>query len=174
MTDVQEGSMTMPTDDLELSQIPSVKVGMLVRRPPGDVFQALVDPTITTRFWFTKSSGKVVPGARLRWDWEMYGVSAEVSVKEVDDNRRILFDWGDGDDLTTVELRFLPFEDDATYVQVTESGLSGDGDDLVARAAGSTGGFTIALCALKALLEHDIVLTVVRDRFPKGLDAEPS
>jgi hypothetical protein len=55
-------------------------------------------------------------------------------------------------------------------VQVTETGFKGDGDELVARAAGSTGGFTIALCALRALLEHDVVLTVVRDRFPKGLD----
>jgi uncharacterized protein YndB with AHSA1/START domain len=164
----------MAADDLRLTQIPSVNVGMLVRRPPGDVFQALVDPDITTRFWFTKSSGKVVPGASLQWDWEMYDVSAKVSVKHVEDDRRIVFDWGDDGESTTVEFRFIPFGDDATYVQVTESGLSGDGDALVARAAGSTGGFTIALCALKALLEHDVVLTVVRDRFPKGLDSDLS
>jgi predicted RNA-binding protein with TRAM domain len=69
-----------------------------------------------------------------------------------------------------VEFRFTPWEDGATYVQVTETGLKGDGDELVSLAAGSTGGFTIALCAAKALLEHDIVLTVVRDRFPKGLE----
>jgi uncharacterized protein YndB with AHSA1/START domain len=93
------------------------------RRGPGEVFQALVDPAITTRFWFTKSSGKVVPGAELRWDWEMYGASANVSVKEI-----------------------------------------------VSRVAGSTGGFSLALCALKALLEHDVVLTVVLDRYPKGLE----
>ena len=164
----------MAADDLRLTQIPSVIVGMLVRRRPGDVFQALVDPDITTRFWFTKSSGRIVSGASLQWDWEMYGVSAKVSVKDVEDNRRIVFDWGDDGETTTVEFRFVPFEDDATYVQVTEGGFSGDGDALVARAAGSTGGFTIALCALKALLEHDVVLTVVRDRFPKGLDSDVS
>ena len=44
----------MPGDDLQLTHAPSVEVGMLIRRPPGDVFQALVDPAITTRFWFTK------------------------------------------------------------------------------------------------------------------------
>jgi len=49
---------------------------MLIRRPPGDVFQALVDPAITTRFWFTKSSGELVRGATVRWEWEMYGASA--------------------------------------------------------------------------------------------------
>jgi uncharacterized protein YndB with AHSA1/START domain len=156
--------------DLHLTHIPEVKVGMLVRRPPGDVFRAIADPDVTTKFWFTKSSGNVVPGAALRWEWEMYGVSANVSVREVDEDSRIVFDWGDGEDTTTVEFRFVPMEDGATYVQVTETGLSGDGDEIVSRVAGSTGGFTIALCALKALLEHDISLTVVRDRYPEGLE----
>jgi uncharacterized protein YndB with AHSA1/START domain len=160
----------MSVDDLRLTQIPSVKVGMLIRRPPGEVFQALVDPAITTRFWFTGSSGRLEPGASIQWDWEMYGVSAKVSVREVEEDSRILIDWGDGDEFTTVEFRFIPWEDDTTYVEVTETGLSGDGDRLASRAADSTGGFTLALCALKALLEHDVVLTVVRDRYPKGLE----
>jgi hypothetical protein len=38
-----------------------------------------------------------------------------------------------------------------------------------ARAADSTGGFTFVVCALKALLEHDVVLTVVLDAHPEGL-----
>jgi hypothetical protein len=42
----------------------------------------------------------------------------------------------------------------------------------LARAADSTGGFTIVLCALKALLEHGLVLTVVRDAHPKGSNPE--
>jgi uncharacterized protein YndB with AHSA1/START domain len=157
-------------NDLQLTHIPPVKVGMLVRRPPGDVFQAIADPDVTTKFWFTKSTGKLVPGAALRWDWEMYGASANVAVKEVEENSRILFDWGDAESTSTVEFRFIRVEDEATYVQVTETGLSGDGDEIVSRIAGSTGGFTIALCALKALLEHDIALTVVLDRYPEGLE----
>jgi uncharacterized protein YndB with AHSA1/START domain len=157
-------------NELQLTHIPPVKVGMLVRRPPGDVFQAIADPDVTTKFWFTKSTGKLVPGAALRWDWEMYGASANVAVKEVEEDSRILFDWGDAESTTTVEFRFIPVEDEATYVQVTETGLSGDGDEIVSRVAGSTGGFTIALCALKALLEHDIALAVVLDRYPEGLE----
>jgi uncharacterized protein YndB with AHSA1/START domain len=161
----------MSVDDLKLTQIPSVEVGMLIRRPPGEVFQAFVDPAITTRFWFTKSSGKLVSGATVRWDWEMYGVSTDVSVKEIDENSRILIEWGDGDESTTVEFRFVPSGDDATYVQVTETGLSGDGDEIVSRVADSTGGFYQVLCAAKALLEHDVVLTVVLDHEPpKGLE----
>lgn len=162
--------MTMPVHDLQLTHIPSVNVRMLIRRPPGEVFQAFVDPTITTRFWFTKSSGKMAPGADLQWDWEMYDLSTNVSVHEVEDNSRILFEWGDGDKPTMVEMRFVPWADDTTYVQITETGLSGDGDEIVSLAADSTGGFSMVLCALKALLEHDVVLTVVLDHQPKGLE----
>lgn len=159
----------MATDTLQLTEIPTVKVGMLIRRPPAEVFLAFVDPAVTTRFWFTKSSGVMTPGAALRWEWEMYGVSTTVSVEEVEAVRRIRFRWGD-DDPTTVELRFTPWERDSTYVQVVETGLSGDGDRLVGHVADSTGGFTIVLCALKALLEHDVVLTAVRDHHPAGVD----
>jgi len=162
--------MAIPVDDLKLTHVPSVKVGMLIRRPPGEVFQAIVDPAVTTRFWFTGSSGELVPGAKVRWDWEMYGVSTQVSVREVEDDRRVLFEWGDDDESTRVEFRFVPYDDEATYVGVTESGLGGDGDQVVSRVAGSTGGFCQVLCAMKALLEHDVVLTVVADRFPKGLE----
>jgi uncharacterized protein YndB with AHSA1/START domain len=111
----------------------------------------------------------MTPGAEIQWNWEMYGVSTRVSVKEVDDDSRILFEWND-DKPTTVEFHFTPWEDDATYVQVTETGLSGNGDEIVSHAADSTGGFTTVLCAVKALLEHDVVLTVVLDHHPKSLE----
>lgn len=161
--------MTMSTNTAQLTHIPAMKTGMLVRRPPSEVFQAFIDPAITTRFWFTSSSGTMTPGAHLQWVWEMYDVSTKVWVKEVEDNSRIVFEWDD-DKPTTVELRFTPWGQDATHVEVTETGFSGDGDETVAQVAGSTGGFTIVLCALKALLEHDVVLTAVLDRYPKGLE----
>jgi uncharacterized protein YndB with AHSA1/START domain len=162
-----ERGMSMSADALQLTKIPTVHVGMLVHRPPHEAFQAFVDPAITTKFWFTKSSDKMTAGAELRWDWEMYGVSTKVAVEEVEANRRIRFQWDDKP--TTVELRFTPWGDGATYVEVTEAGFNGDGDELLARVADSTGGFTIVLCALKALLEHGLVLTAVQDAHPKGL-----
>jgi hypothetical protein len=70
----------------------------------------------------------------------------------------------------TVEVRFTPWGNGTTYVEVTEDGLCGEGDEILAHATGSTGGFTIVLCALKALLEHDVILTAVLDRFPQGLE----
>jgi hypothetical protein len=52
----------------------------------------------------------------------------------------------------------------------TETGFTGDGDTVVRYATDSTGGFTFLLSALKALLEHDILLRVVRDAHPSGLE----
>lgn len=157
----------MSVTALQLTRVPTVEVEMLVRKPPSEVFQAFADPAITTRFWFTKSSGTMTPGAKLRWDWAMYGVSTTVSVKEVEDDRRIRFEWGD-DQPTTVELRFTPWGQDATHVQVSETGFPGDGDQVAAHATDSTGGFTIVLCAVKALLEHDLDLRAVPEAHPRN------
>jgi uncharacterized protein YndB with AHSA1/START domain len=159
----------MTADTQQLSQSPIARKGMLIRKPPPDVFQAFSNPAITTRFWFTKSSGTVMTGAKLKWDWEMFGASAEVSVKEVQENDRIVIAWGRPDRSTTVEFRFIPWEGH-TFVQVTESGFGGTADEQVAQALDSTGGFSLVLAAAKALLEHGVVLTVVLDHAPpKGL-----
>jgi uncharacterized protein YndB with AHSA1/START domain len=161
--------MTMSAARLELTAVPSVNVGMLIRREPAAVFEAIVNPEITSKIWYTKSSGTMLPGARLRWEWEMYAASSDIVVKEVEDNRRVSFSWSgySPDNPTTVEFRFTP-RAGGTYVQVTESGLTGTGDELARHAADSTEGFAFVVSALKALLEHGIALGLVADAHPAG------
>jgi uncharacterized protein YndB with AHSA1/START domain len=130
---------------LQLVKSPSAQTGMLIRRASHDVFEALADPSITTRFWYTKSSGRMEGGAELAW--EGYDPAHP----------------------TTVEFLFVPYEDDATYVRITETGFRGDGDTQVSRALDSTGGFTFLLSSLKAALEHDITLKVTLDAHPPNL-----
>jgi uncharacterized protein YndB with AHSA1/START domain len=152
----------MTTDQLVLTEAPRMATDMLIRRPAHEVYEAFADPAITTRFWFTKSSGRLEPGAQVRWDWEMFNLHTVVTVKDAEADRRILFDWNP-DHPTTVEFRFTPEGDSATYVAVTETGLTGSGDEIVAYLVGSTSGFSKVLCAAKALLEHNIILNVVAD-----------
>lgn len=152
---------------LQMTSSPLVQKGLLIRRPPSEVFAAFADPAVTTKFWFTKSTGKLAPGATVRWDWEMYGVGADVTVKEFEENSLIVLT-GFGGEGETTEFRFVPWEGH-TYVRVTVAGFSGTGDDQIARALDSMGGFSLILAAAKALLEHDVVLTVVLDLAPKGL-----
>src|SRR5262249_46650299 len=69
---------------------PVARASMMIRKPVNQVFNAIVDPAVTTQFWFTKASGKLEVGKRVRWDWEMYGHSTNVDVKEIEPNKRIL------------------------------------------------------------------------------------
>jgi uncharacterized protein YndB with AHSA1/START domain len=156
-------------NNLQLTQAPVAKAAMLIRRPPAEVFEAFIDPAITTRFWFTKSTGRLEPGKRVTWIWEMYDVSTDVDVREIEVNKRILIEWGNYDEKTTVEWILTPYEGDATYVTITNSGFQGDGDKVVRDALDSKGGFTWVLAGLKALLEQNIELNAIADAFPKGI-----
>ncbi|MEW5961825.1 MAG: SRPBCC family protein, partial [Chloroflexota bacterium] len=153
----------------QLTQAPVAKAEMLIRKPVAEVFEAFIDPVITARFWFTKGSGRLEPGKQVQWEWEMYNVSAQVEVKAVEPNKRILIEWPGYSGLSTVEWLFTPLTDDTTFVSITEAGFRGDGDEVVKQALDSTGGFTLVLAGLKALLEHNIILNLVADRFHEGL-----
>lgn len=68
---------------------PVVQVQMLFRVPAERVFEAFVDPAITTQFWFTHSDGRLQAGQSVRWEWRMFGASTEVKVLAIEQNKRI-------------------------------------------------------------------------------------
>ena len=159
----------MNRESLQLTHVPIVETGMLIRKPVADVFEAIVNPEITTRFWFTWSTGRLEAGKRVRWEWEMYGVSSEVSVLALEPHQRIVLEWSGYSGPTTVEWRFTELRD-GTFVSVSESGWTGSGDELVKYATDSTQGFSLMLAGLKAFLEHNIQLNLIGDRFPEGCE----
>src|SRR5512146_543129 len=108
----------MEMSHYQLTQAPVARVEMLIRKPVADVFEAFIDPAVTTRFWFTKSSGRLSPGKRVRWEWEMYGAFADVTVKVVEPDKRILIEWSSGNAPTTVEWVFTPRADQTTFVSI--------------------------------------------------------
>lgn len=150
-------------------EAPVARAQMLIRKPVAQVFEALVDPAVTSRFWFSRGSGRLEAGKRVRWDWEMYGVSAEVEVKAVEANERILIEWNGPENPSSVEWRFEPRGEDRTFVTVENRGFGGDAEKRVAAALDSTGGFSFLLAGLKAYLEHGIELGLVADHAPDAL-----
>jgi uncharacterized protein YndB with AHSA1/START domain len=100
----------------------------------------------------------------------MYRISVPVSVKAIEPDRRIVIAWPGYGGETTVEWVFEAQPDGTTFVRITESGFTGDGDTLVKQVTGSTQGFSLVLAGAKALLEHGIRLNLVADRFPKGIE----
>jgi uncharacterized protein YndB with AHSA1/START domain len=152
--------------DLYLTKIPIAKAEMLIRKPAGDVYEAFVNPAHTRKFWFTKSTGRLEVGKRIRWVWETYGVSTSVDVKILDAGKCILLEWGVDENPTTVEWIFSPRTNDTTFVSIINSGFPGDGDKMVEEAMGSAVGFDLVLAGLNAYLEHGIELNLIADRFP--------
>jgi len=142
------------------------KAEMLIRKPVSEVFEAFIDPAITTRFWFTKSSGKLEPGAEITWEWEMYNYSVPGVVKDLVPNERLVVEWTGYGTPTPIEWNFTPQGDSATFVSITNSGFGGSGDEVVEQAISSTEGFTFVLAGAKAVLEHDLELNLVADRMP--------
>jgi uncharacterized protein YndB with AHSA1/START domain len=156
--------------NFQLTQVPMTKTGMLIRRPVVDMFEAFINPDITTKFWFTKSSGRLEVGQPVQWAWEMYDISIPVTAKIIEPNKRILIEWPGYSGPTAVEWTFAPQEDGTTFVSITEVGFTGNGDELVKQVTDSTQGFTLVLAGLKAFLEHHLQLNLVGDRFPKGIE----
>jgi uncharacterized protein YndB with AHSA1/START domain len=142
-----------------------IEAQMLIRKPVEIVFNAFIDPVITTKFWFTKSSGPLQEGKTVTWEWEMYKVSSNVTTKKIIPDQLISTEWGDP--ATTVDYEFNALTDDITYVVIKNYGFSLSGEELIAAVMNNTGGFTTVLDGLKAYLEYGIELNLVGDKFIK-------
>ena len=154
---------------MQLNVAPIAKAEMQIRKPVAEVFEAFVNPAITSRFWFTKGSDRLDAGKEVSWEWEMYNFSVQVKVKELDRNKRLVVEWSAYEAPSTIDWKFTALPDNTTFVSVTNSGFSGDADQVVKQALDATEGFAFVLAGAKALLEHDVELNLVRDRFPAGL-----
>ena len=154
----------------EPSSAPIALAEMLIRKPVAEVFAAFVDPEVTRKFWFTRGSGRLEPGKRVQWHWEMYDFSTQVAVKSIEANKHILVDWSADGSTTTIEWTFTARDDGTTFVSIANSGFSGEADEVVKQAIGATEGFAFVLAGAKALLEHGVRLNLVPDRFPDGLE----
>ncbi|MFV8325959.1 SRPBCC family protein [Flavobacterium sp. ZS1P14] len=143
------------------------KAEMLIRKPIEHVFQAFINPEITTKFWFTKSSGKLEEGKEAQWTWEMYHHSILVKPKIIEPDKKIVIEWGNHDEISTVEWTFKNLGATGTFVSIVNSGFKGDAAKIISQIRDSTEGFTLVLAGLKAYLEHDIELNLILDRFPK-------
>lgn len=145
---------------------PIVEAQMLIRKPAAVVFEAFIDPAITSQFWFTRSSAPLAVGKTVTWEWEMYSVSTTVYVKEIVPHKLIIIEWGDPK--TIVSFAFKSHHPDETYVVIKNYGFEQTGETLMQELIDNTGGFTTVLDGLKAYLEYGIHLNLIADKFPKA------
>lgn len=140
-----------------------------IRKPVNEVFEAFINPEITTKFWYTHSTGKLEVGATITWKWEMYNLAIPLTVIKIVENQKILIEWGEGVHKSTVVWEFNSINDNLTFLTIKNYNFQGNDDELLSQIKDSTKGFTFVLSGLKAWLEHKIQLRLVDDAFPKEL-----
>ena len=143
------------------ARAPVGQAEFLIHKPPAEVFEAIVNPDITTKFWFLKGSGRLEQGKQVRWEFPG-NVSAQVAVRAFEPNRRLVMEWwSEGTPPTTVEWLLTPKGEGTTRLGVIHSGLVGEPASVESQARDSTAGFTLVLAGLKAFLEHNLQLNLV-------------
>lgn len=148
-----------------------ILVSLAIKKSVSDVFQAFINPEHTTKFWFSASTGKLVPGEKVTWKWDWYDVSVEVDVVEIIDNEKIYFKWTGGNKTTHVDFTFHTINTDLTFLVITQFGFSGTEDELIKTLLDANGGFTLVAAGAKAYLEHGIQINLIEDKFPSEVSA---
>jgi len=154
-------SAFMPTDP---GWKPVVDVDLLIRKPSIEVYQAFAEPDRIRRFWLASSSGRLVSGATVSWQFKVAAARTDVLVIEAAPGALLDLRWDDGQPLR------LTFDDRggaSTLVGVHLTDFPGDNP--AADAIEATSGFTLVLASLKMWLEHGIEGDLMYDKFP---DAE--
>lgn len=142
----------------------TITTQMMIGQPVSNVFEAFIDPEITSKFWFSASTGKLEQGHTVSWTWEKYQVSTKVTVTNIIANELIQIQWVEPS--TTVDFKFEALNESQTYLTIHNYNIPLEGEELIAFIIDSTGGFTTVLDGLKAYLEHGLQLHLVQDKFP--------
>nr|WP_252151576.1 SRPBCC domain-containing protein [Acinetobacter terrestris] len=141
-----------------------IETQMLIRKPVAEVFNAFIDPEITSKFWFTSSTGQLIENKSVDWYWEKYDVTTSVLVEQMINNELIQIIWGEPK--TTVDFIFEKITEQETYLRIRNYDIPLEGSALIAFIIDHTAGFTTVLDGCKAYLEYGALLNLVDDKFP--------
>lgn len=133
-----------------------VNTKLKIAKPVNEVFEALVDPTLMANYWFSSGSGRLEQDKTITWRYEEYNAEVELTVVEIQDNKKIAFKWGaPGDEhMVTITLNELDYT--TTIIEVNEKGWNENDDDLISNLLGNKEGWVYMLTCLKGYLENGI------------------
>jgi uncharacterized protein YndB with AHSA1/START domain len=138
---------------------PKFEVQLKILKPVAEVFEAVVNPKKLTGYFTKTASGPLAEGMTVQWSFVEAPEPTPVKVRQVIKNDRIVFEWpsAEGGYDTKVEMVFKPLAEQATMVQISESGWR-DTPKGIESSYGNCGGWMHMACCLKAYLEHGINL----------------
>ncbi len=128
-----------------------------VLRPVSEVFDAIADPAKLAGYFTTGSSGPLLAGATVIWEFADVGATVPVDIVDVVQDRRIVYEWNGTGRRTRVDITLTPVDAQTTAVAIHEGSWPMDREG-VGRAQGQTAGWTYFLCCLKAFVHHGVNL----------------
>jgi uncharacterized protein YndB with AHSA1/START domain len=132
------------------------KASIQIIKPIEEVFLALTKASQLPNF-FAHSSADLNEKTTVQWWFEEFPEKFDVHILKVEAPHTLHFDWFGGIEGKIVKIHLRSFEQDATVVEIEETGLK-ISDDGQWEALQQTEGWANFLACLKAYLEYGIRL----------------
>jgi uncharacterized protein YndB with AHSA1/START domain len=135
-----------------------IKTGLVMLKPPHEVFEAIVDSRKMSVYFISESTGRMEEGKKLIWKFPEMDMEVPVRVSKIVKDKYISYYWNDEDGKELlVEITLTPKENGSTFVVVTEKSRNND-EAGIKWLKGNTEGWANFLACLKAYLEYSINL----------------
>jgi uncharacterized protein YndB with AHSA1/START domain len=136
----------------------TIKAALKILKPPHEVFEAIVDPSIMTNYFISESSGRMEEGKEVVWKFPEMDLRFPVKVTKIVKDSFIGFSWGDEKEgITNVEIQLSLKNGNETFIKVHE-GTKIDDDKGIEWYGRNTEGWANFLACMKAWLEYGVHL----------------
>jgi uncharacterized protein YndB with AHSA1/START domain len=137
----------------------SAKVQMGILKPANEIFDAIINPEKMSRYFISRSTGKMESGKTLAWTWTDFEGEHEVKVGKIEKDKTVSFEWSGSGANCVVVITLEAKDENKTFVKITESEWPADYKG-ANQCMGQVEGWTHFLCCLKGYLEFGIDLRV--------------
>jgi uncharacterized protein YndB with AHSA1/START domain len=127
-----------------------------ILKPANEVFEAFVDPSKIKNFWFSSSSERWEQGKTITLKYDEYNAQIDISIKEIEKNKKIVFEWGANGEGHIVTIDLKEMDHSLTIIKVTEEGFIESDNELISQLLDNKEGWVFMLTCLKAYLEFGI------------------
>lgn len=132
----------------------TAKASLQIQKPVEEVFEAIVNPEIMSKYFISESSGRMETGKELFWEFGDFPGKFPVKITDVQPDKSVSFVW---DDETLVRVILEEQTDKSTVVKITE-GEKELNEKNLEWCLGNTFGWANFLDCMKAYLEYGINL----------------
>lgn len=125
-----------------------------ILKPANEVYEAFVDPLKIGRFWFSSSSERWEQGRIITLRYDEYGAYGDIKIIEIEENKKIVFIWGNDGEGNTVTIMLNELDNSSTIVEVKEEGFIEKDENLISTLLDNKEGWVYTLTCLKGYLEY--------------------